>query len=331
MRATILFKGIIVLFAFLATTEQLSASCGSASCPLNSFRYLKSGWLHVGLTHEYINQDRIYIGTNKSFVGAIGYHHDEVQTINERNALQLQSGISDRLGVNIEIPFVNRQHSHIHHHLGEDVWESWSFSGLGDMVVSGQYSVLLPESDFDPYLTVLAGVKLPTGITDIKNAEGEEAEASLQPGSGSTDGIFGVNYRQPLASIQMLSGDYSELPLIAGFTYQINGSGTNGWKFGNTLHAHIGTSYQFSHRATLLLQFNGRFQDFADIGATREPGENTGGTWIYASPGLSLELTEDISGYAYVQVPVYQNVHGIQQTSAMNIQLGFSANIGLMD
>jgi hypothetical protein len=324
----------LLFFSFLlvvAFRSSLIASCGSATCPLNNFKYLRAGFFHFSLSREYINQDQIYVGSHLSYVGAIRYHHDEVQTINERSVLGLQAGITDRLGIVMDVPYVTRQHSHIHHHEGEDLWESWSFSGLGDVVATAQYSVIVPETEFQPFVSLLAGVKLPTGVTDMKNGEGEEAEVSIQPGTGSTDGIFGLQYRQTIVSVPTLAGNFSSLPLIASVTCQFNGAGTNGWRFGNMLFAHVGTAYQFAHRANFLLQLNGRFQDFADVGLTGEPRENTGGTWIYVSPGLNIDLTEGISATGFVQVPLYQNVHGIQQTAKFNLQFGVTANVGLLD
>ena len=321
----------ISILTILLIPQILVGNCGSASCPLNNYRYLRAGLFQIGYTREYINQDQIFVGSQRSFVGAIPYHHDEVQTINERSIVQLQIGLSDQLGLGMDIPFVSRQHSHIHHHLGEDLWESWSFSGLGDMIVSGQYSILLPESEFDPYIGVHVGVKLPTGVKNIRNAEGEEAEVSIQPGSGSTDGIVGLQFRQTIASVPTLSGDFSSLPFAAGVSYQFTGVGKDGWKFGNTLLVHASTLYQFSHKATILFQVNAKIQSHSDVGSTGEPGENSGGTWVFASPGLSVEVNEAISLLGYIQLPVYQHVNGIQQTSALNLQFGIAANIGLLE
>lgn len=319
-----------ILFLVSGTSQDALASCGAASCPLNNHRYLKSGWLQLGLAHEYINQDRIFVGTDEAFVGAIRRHHDEVQTLNERTVLNLQYGISDGIGLDFYMPFVHREHSHIHRHHGEDLWESWSFSGLGDLIVTGQYAFLNPSEPFDAYLSLTLGVKLPSGVTDAKNVEGEEAEATIQPGTGSLDGLVGLNYRQTLFSVPTVSGAYSALPLTIGVLYQVSGRGTYDYRFGNSLLTSIGTAYQFTQRATLLFQANGRFQGFADVGTTGEPREDTGGTWVFASPGLSLQLSDGFSAYGYVQLPVYQNVHGIQQTARLNLLFGVSYNIDLL-
>ena len=309
----------------------LSASCGSASCPLNNHRYLQAGFFNIMYSHEYINQDRLFIGSSRSYVGALPGEHDEVQTINQRDILDLQFGLADRVGISVAIPFITRQHDHIHHDGGGDTWEHWGFSGLGDVIVSGQYSLVVPSADFDPYLTVTAGVKLANGLTHVRNEKGEEAEVTIQPGTGSVDGIFGLYYRQPIASLPTLSGAYSALPLTAGISYQITGVGSSGYRFGNSLLVHVGTSYQFSSRANFLFQINGRFQGRADVGSTGEPRENTGGAWIFASPGFSVDLAQNLSAYGYVQVPLFQNVNGIQQTASYNLQLGLSASVGLLD
>ncbi len=321
---------LLALFLTLGVSQNAMASCGAASCPLNNHRYLKAGWFQLGLAHEYINQDQIYVGSSRSFVGAIPSHHDEVQTLNERNVFQIQYGITDRVGINVDVPFIHREHTHIGHEDGQDIWESWNFSGLGDMVVSTQYALLTPSEEFEPYVSFVLGMKIPTGVTGLKNAEGEEAEVTIQPGTGSLDGIVGLNYRQTLFSVPTVSGAYSALPLSIGVSYQFNGKGTYDYRFGNSLLTSVGTAYQFTQRATLLFQANGRFQGFAEVGSTEEPRENTGGTWIFASPGLSFQLSQAFSAYGYVQLPVYQNVHGIQQTAKVNLLFGVSYNIDLL-
>mgnify|MGYP001574582100 CR=1 FL=1 len=86
--------------------------------------------------------------------------------------------------------------------------------------------------------------------------------------------------------------------------------------------------------ASLLLQLNGKFQERADVGKVSPadvPPGNTGGKWIFASPGLSLQITDVLSAYSFVQIPVYQKVNGIQQTAKINLQFGLSANFGLLE
>jgi hypothetical protein len=320
---------LIILLCFF-TPQAMVASCGAASCPLNNYHYLKAGWVGLNVVHEYINQDQIYVGSSKSFVGAIPEDHEEVQTVNERNVLQLQFGLVDNFGLSLDVPFIHREHIHIEHPNGESVWRSWNFSGLGDVVVAGHLALLLPSGEFEPQVSLLGGVKLATGVTHAKDNDGEEAEVTIQPGTGSFDGFLGFNYRQTVLSVPTVSGLYSALPLIVGATYQVNSKGKDGYKAGNILLAHVATSYQFVKRASVLLQVNGRFQDYADVGSTGEPRESTGGTWIYVSPGINLQLSDALAGTSYIQLPVYQNVHGIQQTARFNLLFSLSYTLDIV-
>ncbi|MFQ5641836.1 MAG: hypothetical protein ACE5IR_27995 [bacterium] len=326
----------IVIFMNINTVDQAVAGCGAATCPLNTHRYLHSGRLILGVAREYINQDQIRLGSSESLVGAFrqpDQEHDEVQTINSRDIFRLQYGVFDRLALNVELPFVHREHSHFV--IEESEWESWNFTGLGDVIVSGQFAALLPPSEFSPYVSFAFGVKLATGVTTALNSEGEEAEVTIQPGTGSTDVILGFDYRQALLSVPTLSGDvHATLPLSIGVTYRINGEGTLDWRFGNQLIASIGTEYRFASRASLLFQINGRFQEKAEPGRVDigdVPPGNTGGTWVFASPGLRVQLTDAFAAYAITQIPVYQDVNGIQQTSNLNLQFGLSFETGLLE
>jgi len=330
------FTFFVLLLLSLGLSYEAMAGCGSATCPLNTHRHFKAGWLTLGVAREYINQNQIYLGSQKSSVGAFRQdeqEHDEVQTTNNRSLLQLQYGMLDRVGLNLELPFIHREHAHIV--VAENEWEGWNFSGLGDLLVSVQYAVLLPASEFAPYLSLQAGAKLPTGVTDAKNAEGENAEVTIQPGTGSLDAIFGLYYREAMVSVPTISGGlYGALPLIIGATYRVNGKGTDDWRFGNELIVSVGTEYQLVNRASLLFQVNGKFQQQAEPGKVNPhdvPPQNTGGMWIFASPGLSLRLSEALSTYAYVQIPVYQKVNGIQQTANVNLQLGLSFDVRLSE
>lgn len=313
------------------TIGRIFGSCGAENCPLYHFQYNLQGGLHLRLYNEYINQDQIFTGSTRSFIGALPEDHDEVSTINSLTALQVQYGISDRLEIGITVPYIHREHSHIHHENGQNIWENWNFSGLGDIAVIGNYSLIVPEMEKEIYLGVSAGLKLPTGRTNAVNNEGELAEVTIQPGSGSYDVLFGLNFRYPLFIVSTTNeNEYSTIPLILGLLYKIPGKGTDDYQFGKTILFTAGTDYQITGKTSLTLQMNFKNQGYANTGMTGEPKENTGSTQIYVSPGINLGITDNLSLFGIIQLPVYQNVHGIQQTSRFNTQVGISANANML-
>lgn len=104
------------LISFLGTVSYVTraaASCGAATCPLDLHKPLELGRLHLMVSYEYINQDQIYVGSNKSYVGALPNPHDEVKTINQRTLLQGQYGLTQSLGVSFALPFIVRDHTHL--------------------------------------------------------------------------------------------------------------------------------------------------------------------------------------------------------------------------
>jgi hypothetical protein len=280
---------------------------------------MPAGQMIVEFSREYIDQDRLFVGSSRSFVGAIPGHHDEVRTVNIIDRLSLTAGLSNRFALRFDLPFVHRDHSHIGHDGGGDTPEEWNMDGIGDAAATISYSVITPDTASTARLILTAGLKLPTGATGLTNAEGETGEVTIQPGTGSTDFITGIQYDGAITTVPEVNGIYYSLPLKAGCSVRYPGHGTSDYRFGKLTTVYIGTSWKMVRNASILLQINGKFQDKADPGLTDEPAENTGGTWIYASPGLALSLAEGIDATAFVQLPLYQNVNGIQQTSPLNL------------
>jgi hypothetical protein len=68
------------------------------------------------------------------------------------------------------------------------------------------------------------------------------------------------------------------------------------------------------------LQVNTRFD-------ARERGDegdidNSGGTFVYLSPGVTAEIGEHASAFAFFQVPVYQYANGVQLQPKWLLSLG---------
>jgi hypothetical protein len=49
---------------------------------------------------------------------------------------------------------------------------------------------------------------------------------------------------------------------------------------------------------------------------------STGGTLLYLSPGIVAEVSDRISMYSFVQVPVYQDVNGVQLAPHFTVTAG---------
>jgi Putative MetA-pathway of phenol degradation len=147
------------------------------------------------------------------------------------------------------------------------------------------------------------------------DTEGIPAERSLQPGTGTLDALIGGYFRQnlPLKDFSWFVQAAADLPLNS---YQ-------NYKPGNQLTATVGLRYEATERLGLMLQANSLFKG-RDSGAEAEP-ENSGGTFVFLSPGLSYAITKNVQLYAFYQHALYQYVNGVQLTADWSAVAGISA------
>jgi hypothetical protein len=137
----------------------------------------------------------------------------------------------------------------------------------------------------------------------------------LQPGTGTTDALLGAYYSQllPAKDLSWFVQALAQIPL----------NSSDGYKPGSRLGLDAGLRYDIDLRVSLLLQANALFRR-RDAGAGAEP-EDSGGRWLFLSPGISVSLGKDVSRYGFLQVPLYQYVNGVQLVANRGAVLGISA------
>jgi hypothetical protein len=307
---------LLVATAFLTAAVDAGAGCGSAFCSLNTNWSTQGAWTEPGgrfdLRYEFIDQDQPRTGTEDVGVGQIPRHHDEVRTINRNTIAGFDYTFDANWGVGVQLPVVDRSHEHIHNHAGGQIPEAWSFTEPGDARVVSRYR-FTPAQTHAGSFGLQFGVKLPTGKIDVANDDGDVAERSLQPGSGTTDAILGAFYSGPLGN---------QATWFADVNWQAPLGERDEYKPGTRAGFDIGASYPWTGRVALLLQLNTLWKD-RDRGSNAEP-EDTGGTFVHLSPGLSLAPGQKTQLYGFVQVPLYQRVNGVQLVADWSVAAGLS-------
>ncbi len=314
---------ILVLLLIFSHPGTARASCGAASCPLDtaSDQRREKGWVRLGYQIEYVDQDEHRMGRREADFGEVRGHHDEEYTVNRIHRLSASAGLTDRLSVDAQLPVISRSHSHVHHHHGQDLLERWDVSGVGDLALIGRYAFWKPADPRRPILSAIFGAELPTGRHHVDNAAGQEAESGVQPGSNSYDLILGASSLQTF-TVPTLAGDAAELPLFASAQAQFNGPGTDDYRLGDTLNANLGTSYPVTRRLGVMAQLNLLIKDRDGIGRTGEEVGKTGGEFLYMSPGLEWRGSDRWRMFALIQLPVYQRVNSLQTVSDYNVLVG---------
>jgi hypothetical protein len=323
MRHFVAAGALLLLISF--TSPNVSASCGSSSCPidLHALQFGDAGKFSLDLSFQYIDQDQPRIGSRRARVGEIASDHDEIRTINRLAALQLNYSLNERFQMGVTLPYVSRSHEHFD--VENARIERWNFADIGDAAVQARVRVFSLTDLAHSSVWLTGGVKLPIGSRREIGSSGEDAEVTIAPGTGSTDALLGVTYQSGVLRNTALQGELGHTTLIPFFIAlngRINGRGTHDYRRGHEVQLNAGTEYPLTATLHLLGQINGRMTGKDAVGQTNENRDLTGGRYLYLSPGLRVILRGKTSIYGFVQLPVYQHVNGIQLTSKANYLAG---------
>ncbi len=322
-------KRAFLALAVAVTPEAAFGSCGSAFCSVNTGFEARGVWTgpgtRVDLRYEYIDQDQLRSGTRKVSPAGVPGTHDELSTLNRNWLLQVDHGIDSHWGGTLIVPYVQRDHQHLSNpHLeGEHAdhaeasstdpeLESWRIRETGDVRLIGRYQIAADLESGRAY-GVRFGAKLPTGRYEVRNDAGEQAERSLQPGTGTTDLILGAYYRGPLL-------DRSDWFASAYVQSAINSR--QEFRPGTQFALDAGVSVPLASALSAQVQLN-FLERWHDTGAQAEP-QDSGGTFLFLSPGVSLALSQRWAIYAFAQLPLYQRVDGTQLTARSGGVVGAS-------
>ncbi|HUP94428.1 MAG TPA: transporter [Burkholderiales bacterium] len=300
--------------------DRALASCGSAFCMVNTNWNLQGlapePGLRLDLRFEYIDQDQPVTASRRIGFGEIRRHHDELRTINRNWLATLDYTFNQDWGVAITLPLLHPTHEHIHNHGGAQLLERWDFTRVGDTRVLGRRQWMRENTEKQQlsFFGLSFGLKLPTGDFDVRNAAGALAERSLQPGTGTTDLLLGAFYSHvvPAFSSSWFVQTLWQTPLDYRADY----------RSGRRLSLDVGYRYEATDRIGLMLQLNTLYRS-RDAGRESEP-DDTGGRFVYLSPGVSYAVAKNAQIYAFVQKPLYQHVNGVQLTADWSALAGFS-------
>jgi len=189
-------------------------------------------------------------------------------------------------------------------------YASSSDSGIGDIRVIGRYTGF----SADKAAGVIAGIKLPTGSTDANfNDSITPLDRSLEIGTGSTDVILGGFVTGTIAGYGWFAQGTVQHAVA---TKTIVGAD---YRPGDAYALNTGMRYaKFGARFTPMLQLNYIHRASDDVGGTPLDG----GTLVYLAPGASLRVGGGTSVYGFVQLPVYQDVNGLQLSPRYTLTLG---------
>jgi len=332
--------GVVVL-AVLAFAPDAHASCGAESCPLDNSAFGgRARRLSLEFSYQYTDQSRVRVAGSPGDLAPAYASGGEVRTISSISTTKVLCSLGPRWQVSASLPVVDRLHRHVTAGgLPVPELRTWEYSGVGDLTLMGNGSLFTTSSEAASLnLSILGGIKLPTGRRHVPAIDGEEPEPHARPGTGSTDLLAGVQVVQNLPLPALGEGT---TVLFASALYDHTGRGVDGYRVGRMFEAHLGTSYPLFTRLRLLAQASSRASNkdrtegvdpasgghagHAPLPTEEAEGgahENTGGTAVFASPGVRFEASPWLAVSTYVQFPIYQRVNGTQLVAPSQFWIG---------
>jgi len=303
----------LIALPLVVGAPQRSQACASCGCTLSADAAMGysalPGW-RVSIEYDYINQDQLRSGT-EAVSGVPAGTELEHQTINQYVTAGVSYSPNSSWNFTLLAPYVIRSHStYGDYDPTQPLPElSRSFSSsIGDVKLIASYQGFLPTNN----LGVQLGVKLPTGrygtAVDFYSGPdaGEPLDASLQPGTGSTDIIVGAYYYQ---AISQNFDAFVNAQFQSAVKQRMDQPG-NDFRPGNSITVSFGLRYEGNPRWVLQLQVN-LLHKSPDEGALADL-QNTAGSVAYLSPGATVQLSSRVYAFAFVQLPVYSNLYGFQ-------------------
>jgi hypothetical protein len=323
----------IVLLALTGTLPSGAAfACASCGCSINSdwsAQGLSSagGW-SMDLRYDYLNQNRLWAGSHSispTAAAAVTVPSSddpaevEQYTRNDYLTATLDYASANAWGVSFTLPLIHRSHSTLG--VGSDgvtfdpangAYTS-SATGLGDVKVLGRYFGFTEARNVGLQL----GLKLPTGQKN-QTSDGGAATAvdpGLQLGTGTTDLIVGA---YTFSSVADHWGYFTQGSFQAALD---SGSMAGGsYRPGNSVNLSVGARYSGFASFTPTVQLNARYAR-VDSGAAADTF-STGGKLAYLTLGAIVPLAGAVAPYVNLQLPVYQDVNGIQLTPKYTLSMG---------
>lgn len=294
-------------------------ACSVCGCTLDL------DWSAQGLTEspgitatlrtEYFSQDRLYHGTSPVNRADLDFPNDqEIQrrTLN-RNAWLDVDYATAAWDFRLQLPWHDRFHTTVG--AGDTETSSSQADGLGDLRVLAR-----TQATEDRRGGLQLGLKLPTGGYRQRFSAGPQSglplDRGLQLGTGTCDLLVGACwFGHPSERIgTFIQADLDQpLDARAGFLPPAS------------LSASGGLRWESSSRLTPELQLNVRWE-------SREHGpesdrDNSGGLRAHLSPGATLRLGAAAQAFAFVQLPVFRHLNGLQLEPRSILSLGLQYHL----
>jgi hypothetical protein len=323
------FTGAIAMWVSILWPSAGHASCGSVSCFVvigSQQQVPMKGLLTINAIYNFTPMEAPpgeggsipFANQGARTLTLANLNVNSIETTTRTATLDLNYGLTDRLGIQVAIPY---KHVESDAQIGGLTPVPYSERGLGDIRATLKYNVL---PTLRSMIVVGVGVDFPTGSYG-RFAQGNTlAESTLQIGRGN----FGV--------VPMIYQTYELIPhrlnQFALASYRYTAKNSDGYKFGDEVNASLGLNViplESTPWLVLTQQVNFRWMQNDAMDASLfqfNPATGssilldpvvkfravptTGSTYVAYSPGIMVNVFNFASVYFIAQIPIHRDFNG---------------------
>lgn len=250
----------------------------------------------------------------------------EIETNTSLNfpSLTVAYGIADSLAVGINLPYFkltgirSGNLEELDDHLIPLIINAGNSQGLSDLNLYAQW-LFFNNQNYKLSSMLVLGTVIPTGKTDLRDKHGNLFSPNDQPGHGAWAPFIGIAVTHKREK-DLFSMD---------FFVTKNFEGAQKANFGNIYDydfAFVHSLYQANSHFSLsgILEINGEY--LPKIIEDGNPDPDTGGSLILLSPGLRMNIKDNIFPFLAVGFPIIQRLNGFQPEIKYSIATGFDAH-----
>ena len=317
-----------LILSILLNSPVQACLCGSESLGFSSAN-LGPGAAAFTIPAYTLEANKLILGTSYRFTNNYEFSEFKIQSLNNRSAhahsltsqmnlsFNAALGLSDDFTLLAIVPY-NMRYGIRSTYDGMD-YSGGDSIGVGDLSLLAKYRVL--NSCLKDYqLSLLAGVKMPTGQTNETDEFGYRLAADEQPGSGSWDPMMGLAFSKVFHNYSL---DASALYTLStpGFNDLIVGDRVN---FGVALNKKIKSTTIAGHAVDLIssLETFGAWQEKVEYHGQKD--SNHGAFQLFVGTGLKLGLDDKVFWNLNVGYPVLDNPYGEQPETGIILQTGLN-------
>jgi hypothetical protein len=328
-RAAALAAAVFGVFFFAASPAPACSICRCGDPTFNALGtdVYKAGALRVFLDWERFDKEQGLFEAHEHGGDEAGEAAGSESMVENRLTTALSYSLGERVNLVARIPMSTRrltveagEEGHALKHEGEEHADEHADRETGNDLADPELYALFrlwaaPMSGplgRRAWVSALAGVKTDWGENDVRE-DGVRLDEHLQAGTGSTDYFGG------LSAVYLLD---QRSTLFSSVQARITGDNDLGYEYGDLTLANVGYERKLGRVFDGVVELNFRHADRDVIDASGIEDPNTGGTVLYVTPKLSVDVGRGFVGRAAVQVPILKDLNGEQKERAV-------ANVGL--